>query len=85
MDFPQPFLSWIFLILWMLAGATNEGNHFFSTALPLLRRPLVMDDISVSGGLTPDQRDVARCDHKVPELGFKNYTVFGCSSHLCWD
>ena len=63
----------------MLAGATNEGNHFFSTALPLLRRPLVMDDISVSGGLTPDQRDVARCDHKVPELGFKSYTIFGCS------
>ena len=27
-DFPQPFLSWIFLVLWMLAGATNEGNHF---------------------------------------------------------
>ena len=37
----------------------------------MLRRPLVMDDISVSGGLTPDQRDVARCDHKVPELGLK--------------
>lgn len=45
-------------------------------------RPLVMDEISVQGGLTADQRDFSRCEHKV---GFVYASAVPVDSYLNRD